>query len=228
MHTFFEVLEMLGIVSFAVSGAMVAIDKQTDAFGVLFLAVTTTFGGGMTRDLLIGNIPPLFFSNGVGILVCLSVALTVFLLAAVFKKHYIAKEKLIYTVNNVFDAIGLGVFAVMGAQIALESPDAVVSHPACAIFCGMISTIGGSIIRDVLLRDIPFIFCKRIYALAALTGASVYVLLVSVGADSVAAATVSVVTVFALRMMATAFKWNIPPAIRFDRCDTPSDHLSNK
>lgn len=214
MDTFFLVLGIVGVISFSISGAMVAIDRQTDVFGVVFLAVVTTFGGGMTRDLLMGNVPPRIFSDGVSFAVSVATALLVFFFVRIFSVFYCRREALIYTVNNIFDALGIGIFAVTGAAIALESPVPALSHPVAAAILGMVSAVGGGMIRDIVLRDIPFVLRKRIYALATLGGAALYVLLVSVGVGAVVASLAGTVLTFAVRMLATVFKWNLPKAIR--------------
>lgn len=214
MDTFFFVLGIIGVISFSISGAMVAIDRQTDVFGVVFLAVVTTFGGGMTRDLLMGNVPPRIFSDGVSFAVSVATALLVFFFVRIFSDFYRRREALIYTVNNIFDALGIGIFAVTGAAIALESPVPALSHPVAAAILGMVSAVGGGMIRDIVLRDIPFVLRKRIYALATLGGAALYVLLVSVGVGAVVASLAGTVLTFAVRMFATVFKWNLPKAIR--------------
>ena len=116
-HRMFLLGEWIGTAAFAVSGAMVAIDKKTDIFGVLLLAVFTALGGGTVRDILIGHFPPRMFSNGQYVLLAIFCALVVFIVARIFKERYVAMEKEIEHINVIFDAIGLGVFAVSGASI---------------------------------------------------------------------------------------------------------------
>ena len=111
----------IGTAAFAVSGAMVAIDKGTDIFGVLLMAVFTALGGGTLRDVLIGHFPPRMFTNFHYVLLACICALAVFIIARIFKERYIERERLIEQVNNVFDAIGLGIFAVSGARIGMEA-----------------------------------------------------------------------------------------------------------
>ncbi|MBR0319942.1 MAG: TRIC cation channel family protein [Clostridia bacterium] len=113
--------EWIGTAAFAISGAMVAIDKRTDVFGVLLLAVFTALGGGTVRDILIGHFPPRMFSNGQYVLLAIFCALIVFIVARIMRERYIAMEGEIERINVVFDAIGLGVFAVSGASIGMEA-----------------------------------------------------------------------------------------------------------
>ena len=117
----FQFSDALGTAAFAVSGAMVAIDKGTDIFGVLLMAVFTALGGGTLRDVLIGHFPPRMFTNFHYVLLSCICAVTVFIIARIFKERYIERERLIEQVNNVFDAIGLGIFAVSGARIGMEA-----------------------------------------------------------------------------------------------------------
>ena len=124
-------------------------------------------------------------------------------------------EGRIATVNNFIDAIGIGIFAVGGTKIAVELG---FSSPLIAIPMGVISSVGGGLVRDLILREIPFIIKKRIYALAALAGAALYYsLAVALTVDTVIATLAGLLLTFALRVLATVFKWNMPKAIDFAR-----------
>lgn len=220
-------IEIIGIVSFAIAGALVAIDKETDLFGVLFLSVMTCFGGGIIRDITIGRRPPAFFRElTYQFFIALSVALTVFILARVFKKQYIQKEQLVLTVNNYIDALAIGIFSVSGVQACLSffaDKEESAGFVLCVVL-GMTTAVGGGMIRDLILRDIPFILRKRIYALAALIGASLYyVTVVELFPDNevaeVIGQVVSISVVVFIRVLATKFKWNLPKAIVFGEED---------
>jgi len=209
--TFFLVCEWLGTAAFAVSGAMVAIDKGMDLFGVIFLAMITALGGGTLRDVLIGHFPPRMFTNYQFLALAVCCALVVFLLADLFKERYVQSEGGIERVNNVFDAIGLGVFAVSGARIGMEAGFA--DNAFLVTFLGMTTAVGGGMIRDVLLQRIPFVLNKRIYAVAAIAGALAYWVLEVVFVNPVLAYTVGWIVTVTLRMLATIYKWNLPRAI---------------
>ena len=116
----FFILEIIGTISFAVSGAMIAIKKKVDIFGVLFLGIITAFGGGLMRDITLGNLPPAMFRNTKYLLFATLASLIVFFTASLFKNKYIQNELLIDTINNIFDAIGLGAFSVIGAQLTIQ------------------------------------------------------------------------------------------------------------
>lgn len=212
MDVFFFVLQMIGVVGFSVSGAMVAIRRETDIVGVVILAMTTTFGGGIMRDLCISSDPPRFFTMYTEIAVSIVTALAVFFLARHYKEKYLAREGALLAVDNVFDAVGIGVFSVIGTEIALAAG---YTEPLLAVLMGAVSGVGGGVVRDVLVRDIPFILKKRIYLLAVLAGSTVYYCMRMLEVSDVLSLAVGAATVFALRMLATVFKWNMPKAIDF-------------
>ena len=216
-------IEIIGVISFAVAGAVVAIDKETDIFGVVFLALTTCFGGGIIRDITIGRHPPAFFRElSYQVVIGAVSALVVFILATVFKKHYVKNEKLLLDINNYIDALAIGIFSVSGVQTCLNF-FAQKGENAGFLLCsvlGMMSAVGGGMIRDLILRDIPFILRKRVYALATLIGASLYYLLVVVVFPGnmvmeVVSQIGCISLVVVIRILATKLKWNLPKAIRF-------------
>jgi uncharacterized membrane protein YeiH len=223
----FLAIEILGVISFAVAGAIVAIDKETDIFGVVFLSLMTCFGGGIIRDITIGKNPPSFFRElEYQVIIAIGVALVVFILARVFKKKYIEKEQLVLNVNNYIDALAIGIFSVSGVQTCLNFFSAggrEAGFMLCAIL-GMMSAVGGGMIRDLILRDIPFILRKRVYALAALIGASLYyVLIIRVFPGNPVAKVISqiacILLVVLIRVLATKLEWNLPKAIEFSKLE---------
>lgn len=211
------IMEHVGVVAFAISGAIVAIDRETDIIGVVFLAFITTFGGGIIRDLLLGLDIPKFFTPGYTslIIVCLATTIVVLFFAMCFKSKFVEDEKLLDSINNYIDAVGIGAFTVSGARLAVECG---YDNPFTAIMMGMITCIGGGMIRDMMLNDIPFVLRKRIYALAAAGGAGVYYLIwkLAPSAENVAMI-VGALTTITIRVLATCFKWNMPKAINFSR-----------
>lgn len=216
-------IELLGVISFAVAGAIVAIDKETDLFGVVFLSLMTCFGGGIIRDITIGRNPPAFFRElSYQVVIATAVALAVFIFATIFKRHYVKREQLVLSVNNYIDALAIGIFSVSGVQTCLDFFAERSLHAGfllCSVL-GMMSAVGGGMIRDLILRDIPFILRKRVYALAALIGASLYYLLVTViwpdgKISEVISQILCITVVVVIRVLATRLKWNLPKAIRF-------------
>jgi uncharacterized membrane protein YeiH len=222
METVLSILEIIGIISFSAAGAMVAIDREADVFGVVFLSVITCYGGGLLRDVMVGTSigrerPWLFLGSDTAslyMILTVATALAVFLIALLFKKHYAREERAVVAINNVLDAFGRGVFAAIGTEACLELGAFV------AITMGMVTCVGGGLMRDVILGDIPFILRKYVYAVATIIGSAVYYIVAVVFMPGNEAATVvatvsCTLVVFVIRMLATAFKLNLPKAIRF-------------
>lgn len=207
----FTLADAIGIITASVAGSMLAIDKKVDLFGVLLLGTISALGGGITRDVLLGTLPPVAFSSPFYIPLALGVSLLVFLLARFGRRFYQREETLIHRINNVFDAIGLGAFAVSGAAVAHAAGYG--ENTVLVAFVGMTTAVGGGLLRDVLLREIPFVLKKRIYAVAALVGALLYHYLVVWQAGEAVAAAAAILVVFVLRILATVFHWNFPRAI---------------
>ena len=137
-------------------------------------------------------------------------SLIVFLIASTFKEKYIKNELLIDTINNIFDAVGLGAFSVIGAQVTIQLYND--TNAFLIIVMGMITGMGGGLLRDLLVREIPFVLNKRVYAVAAVLGAITYFFLQSI-TYSWLAMLAGVFVTFGLRMLSTVFKWNLPKAI---------------
>ncbi len=222
METVISILEIIGIISFSAAGAMVAIDKETDIFGVVFLSLITCFGGGLLRDIMIGSEigrPIPWFFSGVSdaviyIIIATVTSVIVFFAARLFKKRYVKEEALVLAINNVLDAIGLGVFAAVGTGSCIELGAFV------AITMGMVSAVFGGLTRDIILRDIPFILRKYVYAVATIVGSAFYyvtVIYLMPGGEAAEAVALIGCTliIFVIRMIATVFKLNLPKAIKF-------------
>ncbi len=204
------VLELIGVASFAVSGAMVGIEKKADAFGVLFLAIITALGGGVLRDMMLGHLPPRMFTSFVYIALAAGCALIVFLDALVRKDKYRAHKDKLDAVVNVFDAMGLAAFTVSGMDLAIA--DCGMGNAILVTVLGMTTGAGGGMLRDVLTNAMPMVLRKRVYAVASLLGALLYYGLLYCGVGSVVGAVAAMGFIFALRMLATVFKWNLPKA----------------
>ena len=207
---FFSVLEVAGTISFAISGAMAALEKRVDLFGVIFLGATTALAGGIIRDVLIGKTPPSAFSNYRYMAIAAVTAAIVFLIAWLSKEHYEHYVDVVSAVNNIFDAAGLGAFTITGAKVAMGM--GYMDNGFFVVFLAMVTGIGGGVLRDLMIGEIPFVLRKRIYAVASILGGIVYYQLVRYRADDMAAAFIGIGIVFGLRMLATIFKWNLPKA----------------
>lgn len=222
IETVIQIIEIIGVVSFCMSGAIVAIDKEMDLMGVVLIALTTTFGGGIFRDLVLDR-PVAFFYDGmmqIYVLVGVVTAIFVFILASAFKKWYVREEEKVNYFNNYVDAMGLGAFTVTSVNICINAG----TNPFLAIAMGMIASVGGGVVRDLFLDRVPNIFRKHIYAFACLIGSALYYCLrVYVFSDNeigeIVSTVLSILTIFAIRVLASTFKWNLPKAIRFSELE---------
>ena len=198
------VLELIGAAAFAVSGAMVAIEKKADIFGVLFLAVTTALGGGVIRDVLIGRIPPVMFVSYWYLLISVVAALAVFIDAYLRSEKYKLHLDKLDAVNNVFDAIGLAVFTVSGMNAAMPVSDNVI----LVLFVGMCTGVGGGMLRDVMTNTMPKVLRKRV--VASLIGGGLYYVMHVLDINQLLSVGCGMLVIFALRLFATIYKWNLP------------------
>ncbi|ONI40353.1 hypothetical protein AN639_04890 [Candidatus Epulonipiscium fishelsonii] len=212
MDNFLLMLELIGTISFALSGGMIAIHKKTDFFGVLLLAAVTAVGGGIIRDLIVGKTPPTAFINQIYVLIALATAFILFLCARSNQEKYRQYEIQISTINNIFDAIGLGIFTVVGVQVGQQAEQG--ENLFFCLFLGVVTAIGGGMIRDLMLKEIPFVLEKQVYAVACLFGGACYWYLTELSSiESDVISIISISIVFAIRMLATKYKWNLPKAI---------------
>ncbi len=216
MEIFYTAIETIGVIAFTISGAMVAIRRKADLFGVILLAIITTLGGGLTRDVIFSFSPPTFFNSKVFLLLSTIVAIIVFLFARKFSHTYLENEARIEHINDIFDALGLGIFAVMGVKVAFEQ--GYEDNALISITCGAVTCICGGMLRDVLTNSTPFVLVKRIYAIAAIAGSSTYYLIhiysEHSNVEDSLAVIVGVMVTFILRILAMAFNWNMPKAIK--------------
>ncbi|MDO4536931.1 MAG: TRIC cation channel family protein [Coriobacteriales bacterium] len=198
-------LELIGTVAFAISGAIVGIRKKMDVFGIAILAMTTAVGGGILRDVILNITPPMAFRNPVFALSAIATGIAVFLF---MKYHFKLQRKAFYeSLLNVMDAIGLGLFTVVGVQTAYAN--VVTSNVFLAVFVGVITGVGGGVLRDVLARDMPYIFTKHFYACASLIGAIVCSLSWS-WLGSIASMLIGALIITVLRILAAHYRWSLP------------------
>ncbi len=204
------IIEIIGTVAFASSGAMVAIRKRLDLFGVLVLGATTAVGGGIIRDIILKISPPGSFQNPVYF------ALAAITVGIIFLFCYLNPEFLdmrflegYEKLMNILDAIGLGAFTVLGAQKAVSA--GYENYRFLAVFLGVVTGVGGGLLRDMMAGITPYILKKHIYACASIAGAVIYMYGRIWMDDSVALIT-GAVAVVVIRMLATKYRWNLPVA----------------
>ncbi|WP_333646783.1 trimeric intracellular cation channel family protein [Lacrimispora sp.] len=206
----FFFVEAIGTIAFASSGAMVAIKKQLDLLGVVVLGVTTAVGGGMLRDIIIGNVPPALFRDPVYVILAFTTVLLLFSFVRVNRKFINRSSIETYEkVMNIFDAIGLGAFTVVGIDTAVLSGYG--DYDFLVIFLGVITGVGGGILRDIMAGQTPYVLRKHIYACASIAGALLYAGLMDIINGNLAMLT-GACTVILIRLLATHFCWNLPTA----------------
>lgn len=193
-----QVLDLGGTFVFAISGAMVASKRQMDIFGVMVLAFAAGNAGGITRDLLIGAVPPVAIFNITYLIVSLLAGIAVFL-------WYPLVARINHSVQWL-DAMGLAFFAVAGTEKALMFG----LNPIMAALLGMLTGIGGGMLRDVLANEVPAVLRSDLYALAALACAAVVALGNVIYLPSILADLLGMAVCFALRYMAIQHGWHLP------------------
>ena len=204
VSTLIAALDLVGIFVFAVTGAIAGQRRGADVFGSLVLAFVTATAGGLLRDLIL-DMPPVAFAGWLPLAVSVVAGLLTFFLPWLLDRLHHAVQ--------LFDALGLGLFAATGAVMGLDHG----LDPVMAAVLGMISGIGGGVLRDVLTGEIPMVLRAQIYALAALAGAAVVVAGVSLGAPQPVMILVGTGLCVALRVTAIYRDWNLPRADRNQR-----------
>lgn len=218
MHTVTLVLDLIGTFVFALSGATAGVKRGLDIFGVLVLSFVAGNSGGIIRDLLIGAIPPLAVSDWryIGISI----------LAGIISFYSYRSIDRLRTPVLWFDAGGLALFAVTGAEKAL----AFHLGPVAAMVLGMLTGIGGGMVRDILVTEIPTVLRADLYALAALGGAAVVVIGSALGLPLTAVTIAGALLCFSLRFMAIQHGWRLPVARDPERSmtTTPDPHEAGR
>jgi len=198
--TLLLVLDLLGVAVFAASGALAAVHAKLDVFGVVVLAVVTAIGGGVVRDVLLGITPPSSLTQWPYLVVPAVVALLVF-------RWHPAVARLRRAVQ-LADALGLALFVTTGTSVALATGAPAVT----SALVGVITGIGGGVLRDVLLREIPTVLRREVYAVAAALGAAVVVLGDRLGLPPGPVAPAAAALVAGVRVLALWRHWNVPVA----------------
>jgi uncharacterized membrane protein YeiH len=208
MTQFIYILELIGTIAFAFSGAMMAIKKELDVFGVLIVAVVTAVGGGVIRDILLGYIPPKMFLSPSYVVVAALTAIIVFIW--IYKRRGQMESEAIVRVEKIMlyaDTIGLAVFTVIGVKAAFEVLEE--RNLFLSVFVGVMTGVGGGVLRDVLVGLKPYIFVKHVYALSSVIGAVLCAFLWCV-CNREAGVFFGAGAVIVLRLLAIRFEWNLP------------------
>lgn len=192
------ILDYFGTMAFAVTGAFKAIEQKSDIVGVLILSIITGLAGGTIRDLIFGISPPASISDPVYLLVAIATGIIVFFLFPKLKKHWNVFLK--------FDAVGLGIFTIIGATTAYSLFGL---NFLLIAFGGVLTAIGGGILRDVFVNEIPLVFVRELYATASFGGIVIFYLLL-IFSDPIIAAICGIISATSIRLLAIKYQWNLP------------------
>lgn len=208
LWTFFEIA---GTIAFAISGALVGISRRMDMFGILVLALSTAIGGGIIRDILVGNIPPNSFKTSVYIVLTAIITLIIFIIYRNQRLRYNSRRKF-RKIYLLADTLGLASFTVTGTTIGFN---AYPEYPLFAITLGLITAVGGGIIRDVLAQRIPSVLQEEIYALPSIIGGAIFYFVASLSSDYwYLASPIAFFAVFILRTVGIYYHLSLPKVHR--------------
>lgn len=201
------IFEIIGTVAFSISGAMLGVKKGMDIFGIIILGLTTAVGGGVIRDIILGINPPITFLDPIYAIIAILTAAVIFLPSV--QKIFLKQPHYYDLAMLTMDSVGLGVFTVVGIQTAyVMTPE---HNLFLLIFVGVVTGVGGGVLRDIMAGDRPYIFVKHFYATASLIGAAITSIawLYFGQAISMIAGTLVIIT---LRLCAAKFRWSLPKA----------------
>ena len=205
--TIIYIMELIGTIAFAISGALIAVRRNLDLFGVVLVGCITSVGGGIMRDLFFGKFPPNIFSNVIVLIIAAITAIVVFVISYFNANKFESFEKRIESINNFFDAVGLATFSAIGTEMACE-----LGFSDMAIFSismGLLTGIGGGIIRDILVDSTPDVLKKHIYALASIIGSTIYYI-IRINGNKIVALIVSIPIIVIIRLLAAKYHWKLP------------------
>ncbi|MEM3064756.1 MAG: trimeric intracellular cation channel family protein [Candidatus Nitrosotenuis sp.] len=195
------VFDLFGTMAFAVTGAFKAIEHKSDIVGIIILSIITGVAGGTIRDIIIGRFPPNSISDPTYVGICVASGVSLFFLYPHLQKHWNLFLK--------FDAIGLGVFSVTGATFAYHIFGL---NFLAIVFAGILTAVGGGILRDVFVNEVPLVFVKELYATASFVGVVIFYGLLVIQAPLYAASILGIIATTSLRLVAMKYNWNLPRA----------------
>lgn len=193
------ILDLFGTMAFAVTGAFKAIEHKADIVGIIILATITGVAGGTIRDIVLGHFPPHSISDPNYVIITTITGIVLFFLYPKMQKHWNLFLK--------FDALGLGVFTAIGATLAYQLFG--MNFLAMAL-AGMLTAVGGGILRDMFVNEIPMVFVKELYASASFLGVVVFFIILETGLQIEVATIGSIIVTTVLRLVAMKYNWNLP------------------
>ena len=194
----FHLLDIIGTMAFAMSGALTAMNKKMDPFGVFIIAFVTAVGGGTLRDILIGRTPVGWMLD----LKYVYVIIIGFILAIIFRKKFDRLRTSLF----LFDTIGLGVFTLIGLEKGIN----IGLHPVICVALGTMTACFGGVIRDILCTEIPVIFRREIYATICILGGIIFFILREFNLEKDVLYLTTSLVIISVRLMAVKFKWYLP------------------
>lgn len=204
--------DVIGTIAFAISGALLGVQRRMDIFGILMLALVTAIGGGIVRDVMVGRIPPTSLQTGLYISITLITVGIIFIMYRYGWNRYI-EGKGATKVYLTADALGLASFTVTGATIGITVDP---GNLVLTVVLGVITAVGGGIIRDILAHRTPSVLKEEVYALPALLGSIIYYVVCGMG-HQIMASYATFLIVFIIRMVALEYHWNLPRIDRIHR-----------
>jgi len=219
------IIELIGIIACTISGAIVAIKKRFDLFGVIVLGVVTALGGGVLRDIILGIFPPVMFKKPIYAVFACVTSVIVFIIMAFDSDEVEEKKTVLVDLVNFFDAIGLGIFAVIGTNTAILNGFA--DNAFLSIFVGVCTGIGGGMLRDILAQRIPLVLYKDIYALAAIAGSVMYYYMYLHNLGTFVSVTSAIVVTILIRLVSLYYNLGLPKLSLLKKRNNNSDKNNN-
>jgi uncharacterized membrane protein YeiH len=196
-----QILDLFGTMAFAVTGAFKAIEHKSDIVGIIILSTITGVAGGVIRDIIFGKFPPTVVINPLYLVVTVVTGIVIFILYPSIKIHWNLFLK--------FDAVGLGVFTIIGASIAYNIFGL---NFLTMAFAGVLTAVGGGILRDVFVNEVPLVFVKELYASTSFIGVIILFVMLVMGINLYLATIPSILAVTSIRLLAMKYNWNLPRA----------------
>jgi uncharacterized membrane protein YeiH len=196
-----QILDLFGTMAFAVTGAFKAIEHKSDIVGIIILSTITGVAGGVIRDIIFGKFPPTVVINPLYLVVTVVTGIVIFILYPSIKIHWNLFLK--------FDAVGLGVFTIIGASIAYNIFGL---NFLTMAFAGVLTAVGGGILRDVFVNEVPLVFVKELYASTSFIGVIILFVMLVMGVNLYSATIPSILAVTSIRLLAMKYNWNLPRA----------------
>lgn len=201
MPVLIQILDLFGTMAFAVTGAFKAIEHKSDIVGIIILSTITGVAGGVIRDIIFGKFPPTVVINPLYLIVTVVTGIVIFILYPSIKIHWNLFLK--------FDAVGLGVFTIIGASIAYNIFGL---NFLTMAFAGVLTAVGGGILRDVFVNEVPLVFVKELYASTSFIGVIILFVMLVMGINLYSATIPSILAVTSIRLLTMKYNWNLPRA----------------